>query len=202
MVPDTGRTPHAGTDLRERRRLSTRREITRQAVDLVLEHGLAEVTVEDIAGAAGISPRTFFNYFPSKKAALVCGPEPLSDDIVEQFVADRETPLLDALQALFVENGALSPDIRDGVRSVQRLLARYPELMPALHESIAEFESTVAGAVARRLGVDEHDDRPVVAAAVSSALLRVAVTKHSGETESPLEQDIADSFTALRAVMA
>jgi AcrR family transcriptional regulator len=70
-----------GPDLRERRRLSTGREITRVALELVAEHGLGQVTVEDIAKAAGVSPRTFFNYFTSKKSAVIPGPQPLPAEI-------------------------------------------------------------------------------------------------------------------------
>src|SRR5215469_1070208 len=59
--------------LRERKKQATRLLLRRTALELVAERGLANVTVEDIAEAAEVSPRTLFNYFPSKEAALFSG---------------------------------------------------------------------------------------------------------------------------------
>jgi AcrR family transcriptional regulator len=54
----------------ERRRRRTQRALQNAAVALVGSRGLAEVTAEEIAAAAGVSRRTFFNHFPTKAAAL------------------------------------------------------------------------------------------------------------------------------------
>ena len=57
--------------LRERRRRQTSADIRGAAVRLVRERGFDKVTIDAICAEAGISVRTFFNYFPSKEHILV-----------------------------------------------------------------------------------------------------------------------------------
>lgn len=63
MVPQT-------LSLRERQRQNTRAEIVRVAFSLFVRDGYESVSVEAIAGAAGVSRATFFNYFPQKDLIL------------------------------------------------------------------------------------------------------------------------------------
>jgi AcrR family transcriptional regulator len=55
---------------RERRAAETRVKLFRCALALIAEHGLANVTVEDITEAADVGKGTFFNYFPTKEHVL------------------------------------------------------------------------------------------------------------------------------------
>ncbi|MBT2888429.1 TetR family transcriptional regulator, partial [Streptomyces sp. McG5] len=68
-------TPDAPLGLRERKKAATRQAVHEAAMRLTREHGLDHVTVEAIADAAGISRRTFSNYFAGKEDALLYGKE-------------------------------------------------------------------------------------------------------------------------------
>ncbi|MBQ0888251.1 TetR family transcriptional regulator [Streptomyces sp. RM72] len=61
----------AGGGLRERKKRATRAALAEAAVRLAAEHGAEKVTVEAISAAAGVSVRTFFNYFESRDDAFV-----------------------------------------------------------------------------------------------------------------------------------
>ncbi|RSN52089.1 MULTISPECIES: TetR/AcrR family transcriptional regulator [Actinomadura] len=57
--------------LRERKKRATHAALVEAAVRLAAEHGVENVTVEAISEAAGVSPRTFFNYFASRDDVYV-----------------------------------------------------------------------------------------------------------------------------------
>jgi AcrR family transcriptional regulator len=67
--------------LRERKKLRTRTTLVEAAADLCLRQGFDNTTVDQIAAAADISPRTFSRYFPTKDAVVAAIADELDTDI-------------------------------------------------------------------------------------------------------------------------
>src|SRR5262245_25521228 len=115
---------------RERKKRETYRALCGAAQELVHERGLEEVTVDDIAEAADVSVRTFFNYFPCKEDALV-GIDPdvltgVADEVRER--PGDETPA-EALRAVLL--GDTDPGEMLRRRQLRNdLVERYPALLP------------------------------------------------------------------------
>jgi AcrR family transcriptional regulator len=196
--------------LRERKKLATRRLLRRVALDLVAERGLANVTVEDIAEAADVSPRTFFNYFPSKEAALVGGNDPERAAKLRDRIASGAPgePALSALRAVMAQDAetvadefrSLGGDPADLLRRIKVARAD-PHVRAAQAVEMATIERAIAEGLASRLGVSlEADPYPVVlaAAAVGVARACTAFWASSGGTE-PLSHLIDQAFGALAA---
>lgn len=68
---DTPTAPASAVPLRERKKAETRTAIHEAALRLVAANGVEHASVDAICSEAGVSTRTFFNYFPSKVSALV-----------------------------------------------------------------------------------------------------------------------------------
>jgi AcrR family transcriptional regulator len=63
--------PMTGASLRDRQRAQIRADIRRAAFRLFIERGYDAVTTEEIATAAGVSPRTFFRHVSTKEELLL-----------------------------------------------------------------------------------------------------------------------------------
>jgi AcrR family transcriptional regulator len=172
---ETSRQPHQEPlrSLRERRRLRTRRTIQAHALRLFAAKGFQATTIEEIAAAAEMAPRTFFRYFPTKEEVVFWAEYP---PMLAGFVAARpdDEPALEALHHGIVDGLAAIWD-QDGERERMlerlRLAFRTPALHPRLRQQQAGWATAVAEILADRL-----DERPdalevrAIAAAVAGAV--------------------------------
>lgn len=110
--------------LRETKRRATRAAIEEHATGLVAEHGIEQVTVEDICAAVGISKRTFFNYVDSKETAVLGDPPRLPTAAERtEFLAHRHDRLLHRVVALSIQM-ILSGQLIDSERRTEILKRR------------------------------------------------------------------------------
>lgn len=185
-------------DLRARKKMETRRALTAAARSLTLDRGLDAVTVDDIVEVAGVSPRTFFNYFSSKEEAIV-GADPTMLDAVADAARARpagEAPL-DVMLAVLVADTATPLAERWTIRT--ELLRRHPELLPRYLAGMAQVERALVGAIAERLGVDPVTDpypRLVVTTAVSTVRATLEWWDGAGRPV-PLDDALGDAFARL-----
>ncbi|SCX94477.1 TetR/AcrR family transcriptional regulator [Paracoccus tibetensis] len=158
------------SDLRERRRRQTADDIQRAALRLALRCGFEALTTEAIAAEAGVSPRTFFNYYANKQAALL-GRPPRMDADEACWIVHSDAPLLDDLVALLtglVEDGARLD--RPKIRMVRQVLDASPELEPLFHDMLEGNTRVLAGLLQQRLGMDAPAEAELIAGLATGAL--------------------------------
>ncbi len=134
--------------LRDRNRARARAEIVAAAQELFLSQGYSETSVEQVAEAAGVAPRTVFRHFP-RKEDLVFHRHGEQVGRFAALLADApaEQPPLDALVAALLAMLRLEEGPSDG--AMLRLLDREPELQRRDATLIADHH---AAAVAFLIG--------------------------------------------------
>lgn len=196
--PDGPPAPEMG--LRELKKQMTHESIAEAALRLTLEKGLDDVTIEEIARQAFVSPRTVSNYFASKEEAIVVAGTPPWMSAVEEFGAGPRTkrPLAALCEVLagFVE--ALSDEqLRLWLQTIA-LVDKYPALRPYASAEFDKLEGELRGRVAHRTGSDpETEMYPWLAAAAAVAATRSALRMWAqrGGPEGGLPVLIRAAFT-------
>lgn len=156
-------------NLRERRKLETTALIREAALKLAHDLGVESVTIEAICEAAGISPRTFHNYFPFKEAAFVASPEPLPEEAVERFLSAPGDLMAD-LTDLMVAHAATIHRDRWRAKLLREIARVHPRLMPLQMEEFMKFDLQIQQAIGARLGLPaKHPSCSALAGAILGA---------------------------------
>ena len=176
--------------LRERKKRERRRCIEEAAIDLFDRDGFDSTTIEAIAAAADIAPRTFFYYFPTKEDVVLADYAERLDRILDELGRQPQgDPAWDALRASFVTVAA------DYEARRADLIRRF--VIMAANESVyarslqlqAGWEDALAQVIEQRggHGVDTIESRLLAAASLAcmrSSLRHWLATDH--ETALPM----------------
>jgi AcrR family transcriptional regulator len=205
-LDEMGMDDHFG--LRERKKLATRRSLRMRALELFAERGYSKVTVEDIADAADVSPRTFFNYFPSKEATLFGSHQAHAEGLTSLLLTQPASlGPLEALRAVLIEwAGAIAVEAKEigcNPSQIMKLMKEAltdPDFRAARAAEMSAMERALAMAVAERLGTNaEVDPYPALLANAAVGVLKVASFSWANLAgEVPIEELVDAAFNALR----
>ncbi|SEE33414.1 transcriptional regulator, TetR family [Streptomyces sp. 2131.1] len=189
---------------RSRKARRTRDALAGAAFELVLDRGLREVTVEEIAERADVDRRTFSRYFASKEDAVldsVRGDGDRINDALRARPAD-EPPLTAyhrAVQDWLDDPGTPAWHRRPWIYELLVLAEREPTLYAAFHHIRVDAQADSVAVVAERLGTDPLTDlRPAVTvAAGAGALLAAQAAWVRGDRPDELPRLVERAFDAL-----
>lgn len=171
--------------LRERKRLATRRAIQFAVLTLTCERGIDKVTIEDISRVANVSPRTFFNYFPSKDAALVGdAPRLASPEDIESFVhAGPGGDILTEVSTLLAASLTRTESDREIHQLRRAVMKDNVYLFGMRMATLRDYEDQLQDVIARRFVMDRPeragDPTTLKQQALLFTLIAVAAIRHA-----------------------
>ncbi len=165
----------SGASVLSRKRDVVRSDLARIAIELFARHGFEAVTVDEIAKTAGISSRTFFRYFASKDDIVLDLASHLQDRLLAVFEARPAAEgAVEALRHAFALTARITPEDRDRVLQVGRILGSSPALRLASYGRPWADGAPLLDRVAARMGAGPDDPRPRI---VVAAMTAVATTE-------------------------
>jgi AcrR family transcriptional regulator len=152
--------------LREQKKEQTRAAIAYTAIGLFLQRGFEQVSIAEIAEAAGVAKQTVTNYFPNKEDLVLSGQQTLTPDLAGAIRGrgPGESPVA-ALYRLVrseLDRRAEWTGLHDGVTQFARMSLASPTLIEAFARLWAEVETNLALAfeelTAEADGADKADE--------------------------------------------
>lgn len=191
-----------GEGRRARKRRETRARIVEAALSLFLARGFDGATVDEIAAAADVSKRSFFDYFPSKEDVVQDWHDAFADRLVAELAARPPgEAALRAIECAMLEALRATTDERSLV--LGRLVFSTPALAARSHLKYAKLETRLAEALVDRLPGADFEAR-LVAVIVVGLLRHFAQEMQAvgGVTAQAIEDATRQAFSDLRRACA
>lgn len=182
------------TGLRERRHRETRRQLVDAAFSLFDRHGFDNVTVAEVAAAAGVSRSTAYRRFPTKEDLVL--------EIPRRWIA-----VFDEARAALAPESPLVDAVREVTMAVARHIDRDPEVVRGAYRVLEQAPSLESGTVAtaawvsryselvREFGAIDTDAAAMIAGAYMGAIDAMMRIWAAAADETTVEQ-LADTMLA------
>jgi AcrR family transcriptional regulator len=191
--------------LRERKKSRTRDSIVEAALDLFERQGYEATTVEEIAEAADISPRTFFRYFESKLDVVMPMKEREHEESFVEMLAARSADqgLIAAIHGMFRDEVVTMLDEDPLFLRQFRLTMQTPSLRTRAFDHFQEHQDEFRLLFAAELGVEEDDLQAHLRAAAVGTTVWTVVDRWTAEGADPrrLLPMLDEGFALLAAGM-
>jgi AcrR family transcriptional regulator len=189
-----------GSGLRERRKQETRQAISDIATQMFIAHGFDEVTIAQVADAAGVAKMTVTNYFPRKEDLVFDRAEAIERHLAGVIAARAPgESMLAAIRRDYAEAVARA-DVTLGLSSpaFARMIVSSPVLLGRVREMLDRREQVLGDAIAAETGTDNSQQRLV--AALFASVHRVLAAEASrrslaGQPRGEICAVLADAAT-------
>jgi AcrR family transcriptional regulator len=171
--------------LRERKKRLAQATIEEAALRLFQERGYEQTSIQDIADAVMMSPRTFFRYFASKEEVLFVPMRTIMHDGIRflQSMAPTESPHT-ALRATFMHLASLYQEQRASFLLRYQVAMQIPSVVPLYLLALTEIEPAIYDTLCSHLETVTNRDEIRVLIAIYLTTLRVAMMawlEHEGQ---------------------
>jgi mycofactocin system transcriptional regulator len=179
-------------------RAGVRARVEQAALDLFALEGFEQVTIDEVAAAAGISRRTFFRYFATK-ADAVWGDFGAHVARLEQLLAAAapDQPVVASVCAAYVEVNDYADADLPLLRERMQLILTEPALLAHSQLRYADVDRVVARHVARRTGSSPAALVPRLLAVSTRAAATTAFELWLADERTPLGTRLRESFAQL-----
>jgi AcrR family transcriptional regulator len=170
------------------------------ALRLFAQRGMENVTMDEVAEAAGISRSNLFRLFPSKSAVVWGGMHQFNAELRSKLEAHPETDIVKLLHTSWVEAMHFLDDSLETVRLRLKLIASSPEIYGWGHGQLEESREVIEDAV-RKLSTDHMRPRVISAAMISVSMSILVWWAQTDDPRTPSE--VLDAgFSDFEAVFA